>query len=466
VVVLVAGALASALVARCIARPVRQLADGATAISRGDLAQRIEAVGSDEIGGLALAFNHMASQLLQQRTALEAAHAELEQRFAELSDLKSYTDHILGSLINGIVTLDLEGHIVTLNAAAEALTGCRLADVRGRRFTEAFGAGSELGETLAQTLATGVGAGLISANLARGDGVVVPVEVTTAPLRGAEGKSLGVVAVLRDLTSVRQLEEQLRRSDRLAALGTLAAGLAHEIKNPLTSVLTFSRHLARRFADERFRQRFQNVVPRELERINGIVESLLRLARPARLNLGPVDVVELCEQALELYANQCEAKPVTVTRDYAPGLPAIQADREQLYQAVVNLVANALDAMPEGGGLAVRVAAADGIDPFVAPSQWVRNRRVVVEITDTGVGIPTDQARHVFNPFFTTKPSGTGLGLALVHKIVEDHAGSVSFRSTPAGGTTFTVTLSVTGARPAGSADEDTQTLGQPRLLS
>jgi signal transduction histidine kinase len=311
-----------------------------------------------------------------------------------------------------------------------------------------------------------LGGGLLSATLTRGDGAVVPVEVTTAPLRGAEGKSLGVVAVLRDLTSVRQLEEQLRRSDRMAALGTLAAGLAHEIKNPLTSVLTVSRHLARRFADERFRQRFQNVVPRELERINGIVESLLRLARPARLNLGPVDVVELCEQALELYANQCEGKPVTVTRDYVGGLPAIQADREQLYQALVNLVANALDAMPEGGSLTVRVAAGDAIDPFVAPSQWVRHRRAVVEITDTGVGIPAAQARHVFNPFFTTKPSGTGLGLALVHKIVEDHGGSVSFRSTPSGGTTFTVTLPVAGAQSAESAGEDTPPLGQPRLLS
>src|SRR5262249_62141083 len=125
-----------------------------------------------------------------------------------------------------------------------------------------------------------------------------------------------------------------------------------------------------------------------------------------------------------------------------------------------------LDAMPEGGSLGVRVAAADGIDPFVAPSQWVRNRRVVVEIADTGVGIPAAQARHVFNPFFTTKPSGTGLGLALVHKSVEDHAGSVSFRGTPSGGTTFTVTLPVAGVESGQSAGDDAPPLGQSRLLS
>ena len=161
--------------------------------------------------------------------------------------------------------------------------------------------------------------------------------MTTTPLRGAEGQSLGVVAILRDLTPVRQLEEQLRRSDRLAALGTLAAGLAHEIKNPLTSIMTFSRHVARRFDDERFRQRFQSVVPRELERINAIVDGLLRLARPARLVLAPVHLPPLIEQALELYAPQIEARRIGVRREWPVGMPPIPGDAEHLYQAILNL---------------------------------------------------------------------------------------------------------------------------------
>jgi PAS domain S-box-containing protein len=293
VVILVAGGVAAALVARRIARPVRALADGAAAISRGELDQRIAADTSDEIGRLALAFNHMASELLQQRTALTAAHAELELRFAELSDLKSYTDHIMGSLTSGIVTLDLEGRVVTLNPAAEALTGCQLAGVRGRPCGEAFAHLPGLADLLDRTRATRVRSALVAVTLARPHGPPVEVELTATPLRGGEGRDLGVLAVLRDLTAVRQLEEQLRRSDRLAALGTLAAGLAHEIKNPLTSLLTFSRHLSRRFGDERFRVRFQNVVPRELERINGIVDGLLRLARPASLNLSMVRIPPL-----------------------------------------------------------------------------------------------------------------------------------------------------------------------------
>ena len=154
---LLVGGLAAALVARRIARPVRQLADGVAAISRGDLDQRIEAVTSDEIGRLALSFNHMASELRQQRAALTAAHGELERRFAELSDLKSYTDHILASLANGIVTFDLTGRVVTLNAAAEALTGCRLADVGGRHCDEVFSHLPELSRQFARALSTGTG---------------------------------------------------------------------------------------------------------------------------------------------------------------------------------------------------------------------------------------------------------------------------------------------------------------------
>ena len=149
---------------------------------------------------------------------------------------------------------------------------------------------------LMQTLANHVPITGVTVTLKRRSGATLPVEVSTAPLKGAEGKDLGVVAVLRGLTLVRELEGQLRRSDRLAALGTLAAGLAHEIKNPLTSVLTFSRHVARRFDDPKFRERFQGVVPRELERINGILERLLELARPVPASFTRIAIPPLVDR--------------------------------------------------------------------------------------------------------------------------------------------------------------------------
>jgi two-component system sensor histidine kinase AtoS len=442
VAVLVVGALAATLVARQIAGPVRRLAHGVTAIARGDLEQRIEPVSRDEIGRLAEAFNEMVAQLRQQRADLHDAHGELRRQFTELANLKRYTDNILGSLTSGIVTLDLDGRIVTVNRAAEHLTGCAAGEFEGRLCAVAFGDVPELRDVLLGALRSPVDGDPVSFSLLRSGGDAVPVEVVTSPLRGAEGQVVGTVGVLRDLTTVRRLEEQLRRSDRLAALGTLAAGLAHEIKNPLTSVLTFSRHLSRRFGDERFRQRFQSVVPRELERINAIVDGLLQLARPMRLKPGPVQAPQLLDQTLELYGDQTDGKRIRVVREYSAGLPTITADPEHLYQAFVNLVGNALDAMSDGGTLTVRARPVPD-DPAADRGRRVGPGRIRVEIEDTGGGIPAGETGRVFDPFFTTKPGGTGLGLAITHKIVEDHGGTITIRSIPGQGTTFVVLLPV-----------------------
>ncbi|MBI4611937.1 MAG: HAMP domain-containing protein [Candidatus Rokubacteria bacterium] len=444
VVILALGGLASALVARRIARPVRQLAEGAAAISRGELNQRIEPLTSDEIGHLAIAFNHMATQLFQQRTALEAAHAELGHRFEELVDLKSYTDSVLSSITSGIITLDLDGRVVTLNPAAELMTGLFAAEARGRYCTEVLADTHEVAEILMETLASRIGTPTTSLTLTRRNGTSLPIEMSTAPLKGIEGKDLGVVGVIRDLTPVRELEDQLRRSDRLAALGTLAAGLAHEIKNPLASLRTFTGLVSRKFEDEHFRRTFERVVPRELERINGIVEQLLQLTRPAQLSFGPVRLPALLNRALDLYANQIETKRIAVEREYARDLPPIQADEEHLYQALVNLVANALDAMGPGGRLRLRAGWSEGRDPSLPARRWALSRRARVEIEDTGRGIAAADADKVFTPFFTTKAGGTGLGLALTHKIIEDHGGTISFRSAPGAGTTFRILLPLT----------------------
>jgi PAS domain S-box-containing protein len=449
---LLVGAGAAALVARRIAGPVQQLEAGASAIARGDLNQRIEPTTADEIGRLGLTFNHMAAQLFQQRAALEDVHGELKRRFEELADLKSYTDSILSSVTSGIVTVDLEGRVVTLNPAAELMTGYFAGEAAGRYCTEVFATTPELGEILMETLASQAPIVNVHVTLRRRTGAALPVEVSAAPLKG-DGKDLGGVAVFRDLTSVRQLESQLRRSDRLAAAGTLAAGLAHEIKTPLTSVLTFTHHLVRRFDDEHFRRRFQSVVPRELERINRIVERLLELSRPARLTFLLVRLPLLLDRVLELHAHDLEQKGTVVVREYARDLPPIHADEEALYRAFVNVVSNAVDAMGHGGRLTLRLGWDDGKELRAGRSR-LYNRRVKIEVSDTGPGIASRDAERVFNPFFTTKDGGTGLGLALTHKIVDDHSGTIDFCSQPGAGTTFRITLPVV-AEPAVGPEAD-----------
>ena len=454
--VLLLGGLAAALMARRIARPVQRLAEGAVAISRGELAQRIEPTTADEIGRLAAAFNHMAVQLVQQRGALEETNAELQRHVVELVDLKSYTDNILASLTNGIVSVDLDGRVVTLNPAAELLTGFFKGEVAGRYCSEAFAHTPQLSDILMETLASHAPIASVPLTLRRRNGSTVPIELSTAPLKGGEGKDLGVIGVLRDLTLVRQLEHDLRRSDQLAALGTLAAGLAHEIKNPLTSLLTFTRHLERRFDDPHFREKFHNVVPRELERINGIVERLLELARPARMSLALVRLPVLLDRVVELYGNQIEARQIVVVREYARDVPPLQADAEALYRVVVNLVANAVDAMEGGGRLTLRAGWSESRDPL-PPRRRPPDRRMKFEVEDTGPGIPASEGDRIFTPFYTTKEGGTGIGLALAHKIVEEHGGTIAFRGGRAGGTVFTVVLPLiaevpTGPGPAGEA--------------
>ncbi|MBI2202928.1 MAG: HAMP domain-containing protein [Candidatus Rokubacteria bacterium] len=441
-ITLLLSGIAALLVARRIASPVRQLAEGVSAISRGEFNQRIDRQAADEIGQLAAAFNHMAAQLLQQRSALEAAHTELSRRFEELSDLKSYTDNILRSLTSGIVTIDLEGRVVTLNPAAELLTGFFAGEAVGRYCTELFSQTAEIGELLMETLAKRSPMAGVAITFKRRNGTGIPVEFSTAPLRAGEGKDLGVVGMFRDVSVVRDLESQLRRSDRLAAVGTFAAGLAHEIKNPLTSLLTFSRHLQRRFDDEVFREKFQRVVPRELERINGIVDRLLELTRPARLDFKLVGIPALLERVLDLYANEVESKQIRVVRDVARDLPRIEADPDALYRAFVNLVGNALDAMSTGGRLTLRAGWANG-DRSAAR----RARHVAIEVQDDGVGIPEADTDRVFNPFFTTKDTGTGLGLALTHKIIDDHGGTIDVASGAGRGATFRITLPVVAVR-------------------
>lgn len=454
-VTLLLGGVAAALMAGRIAGPVQQLAAGAAAISRGELAQRIEPSTSDEIGRLAVAFNHMAVELVQQRTALEEAHRELQRQFVELGDLKGYTDNILASLATGLVTVDLDGRVVTLNPAGELLTGFFKGEVVGRYCAEVFAHVPELSDILMEALASRAPISSVTLTLRRRNGGAVPIEFSAAPLKGGEGKDLGVVGVFRDLTHVRQLERDLRRSDRLAALGTLAAGLAHEIKNPLTSLLTFSRHLERRFDDPNFREKFQRVVPRELERINGIVERLLELARPARMNVTLVRLPVLMDRVVELYANQLEARRIEVAREYARDVPPVQADQEGLYRVVVNLVTNAIDAMPEGGRLTLRAGWSEGGDPPLPSRRRAPERRVKLEVGDTGPGISAAERERIFNPFYTTKAGGTGIGLALAHKIVQDHGGTLNFVSGRPHGTAFTVVLPLVPEPPVAARPGD-----------
>jgi signal transduction histidine kinase len=244
------------------------------------------------------------------------------------------------------------------------------------------------------------------------------------------------------LARVRDLEERLRRADRLAALGTMAAGIAHDIRNPLTSILIFSQLMSLHHDDPDVREKFNRVVPRELERVQAVIEDMMELARPATMHREPVNLNELLTQVLELYEGQASGQSIKIVREYDQDLPFCMADRKRLHRCFSNIVSNALQAMPNGGDLLLRTSqTSTTLLPNSGQPEPRPEPAVQVAISDTGQGIPADRLSRIFDPFFTTKEKGMGLGMAITHRIIEDHKGNIEVQSEEGLGTTFTVHL-------------------------
>jgi signal transduction histidine kinase len=290
-----------------------------------------------------------------------------------------------------------------------------------------------------QALTQGVGA------VGRGD-LSQRIEVTSRDELGQLSAAFNRMTA--QLARVRDLEERLRRADRLAGLGTMAAGIAHDIRNPLTSILIFSQLMSLHHDDPDVRAKFDRVVPRELERVQAVIEDMMELARSSTLHLEPTNLNEVLAQVLELYEGQATAQDIKISREFAPDLPFCMADRKRLHRCFSNIIANGIQAMATGGDLGVRtslVPVARFSDPHAEPaaSGPPNGSAIRVVISDTGQGIPPDRLSRIFDPFYTTKDKGLGLGMAITHRIVEDHKGSIDVQSHVDLGTTFTIYLPV-----------------------
>ena len=244
-------------------------------------------------------------------------------------------------------------------------------------------------------------------------------------------KGLGLICSFQDLTEIKRMEERVRHADRLAAIGRFAAGLAHEIRNPIGSIRGSVEVLRESLRPHGNDRRLMDIVLRESDRLDGIIRDFLDFSRPPRLVRVETDLLGLVDEVLLLLANRTPVS-VHITREFPEPTLKVSVDPGQIRQALWNLCLNAVEAMPDGGELRAEVRA--------------RGEAEAVEIAvhDTGVGIPPTDRPHLFEPFFTTKPQGTGLGLALVHRIVEDHGAEIRVASEP-GRTCFTILLPVGG---------------------
>jgi signal transduction histidine kinase len=270
------------------------------------------------------------------------------------------------------------------------------------------------------------------------------VRASSSIFHGQQGEMLGALVVLTDITALKRLELQIRRSDRLASLGTLSAGMAHEIKNPLVSIKTFAQLLPERYQDSDFRETFSNLIGHEIDRIDSLVNQLLRFARPAKPVLAPMHVHDVLEKSLQLVGHRLYQREIKLTRSWEANVDTIRADADQLEQVFLNFFLNAMEAMKRGGELRVETeirAASEWVAAISGTNGGDTHEVLRVTIRDNGEGIRDEDIAHVFDPFFTTKDYGTGLGLSVVHGIIQEHGGQIEVESELEKGTAFHILL-------------------------
>ncbi len=344
---------------------------------------------------------------------------------------KSLMRNILESIPTGVLTLDPRGNVTSLNGAAERLLSLWPSTVVGRPVDGLIEMAPELVAWMRSALTGDQRRQEADFSLAGEGDRRVTLRVWASNLKGDHGQSDGLVILLRDITEVSRLELQLRRADKLASLGTLAAGVAHEVKNPLHALSLNLHLLAQELASPQRSdgevKGYLEILRSEIQRIHRIVENFLRFSKPSIPEAKPLDVNALVERVLSLVAFEAADRGVAITTEMDPGIESIPGDEGQLSQVFLNLAINALQAMPSGGTLTVGTR--------------VRNGVVEVVFSDAGEGIPREHLPHLFDPYFTTRPGGVGLGLAIAHRIVEGHHGAIDVESEHGKGTVVVVRL-------------------------
>ena len=368
---------------------------------------------------------------LANQTSVALDNARL---YDEVVNMKDYNEEILQSMVNGVLTVDIKGRIITFNNMAEKITGRSSSLVLGKTSREIWGDKGTIPSIIDDTLRkekhyTNFESGIISPEKG-----LTPVSFSSTILYDHAGKKIGALLIISDLTEVKELEGKVRRADKLSALATMAAGMAHEIKNPLSSIKVLSQLIPLKFQDEEFRKKVVEIMPREIGRIDRIIESLLGFARATAPKYEKMRIEDVIEEDVKYYTDQANSAGVKIIKNYAP-IPQIMCDHDQITQVFSNLILNAIQAMPDGGELRIKTYEGKKIENIL--------QNIVIEVSDTGHGISPQNLKKLFDPFFTTKYAGTGLGLTITHSIIDGHRGTIDVRSEPGRGTTFAITLPV-----------------------
>lgn len=359
---------------------------------------------------------------------LEEAYSKLEERAVQLINIQDYTESILRSITSGVVTLGPDGSVATANPAAERMLGMAEAEIVPRTMAGIFSDDGGLDADVRKILSGRLPRSVRELTLITRQGKTVHVQASTSRMRDVDGQILGAVVTLEDVSEIKALTQQLIRADRLAAMGELTAGVAHEVRNPLGIIRASMQLVEDPRSDPQKVREAGAIIKHEIDRLDKVIKALLDFGRPSSPTLIRVNVEDVLREVVLFTSKFANRSDVQMTEEYAGDLPDVMADPNQLKQVFVNLITNAVQAMePDGGTIRVGTSASEG---------YVR-----IRLSDDGPGIPVERLSKVFDPFYSTRDEGTGLGLTIVHRIVDEHDGHIEVESTLGAGTAFTVFL-------------------------
>lgn len=341
-----------------------------------------------------------------------------------LTRIKAFSDHVVENMPIGLLAVDGEGRVVSCNEAAETVLGLSSQKVLGKKAAEAIpGPLWDLAGDL------GGGTKVVTKEIdcpieARG---TVPLDASISIMEGEDHVFLGHLLIFKDMTELRNLKGEIETSRRLASLGRLAAGIAHEIRNPLSSIKGFATYFMERYKEFPEDKKTAEIMIQEVERLNRVITQLLEFARPLTIVRRSISPQALIHHSLKMIEPQAKAKEIQLEISLPADPRDLYLDPDRITQVLLNLYLNSIEAMEKGGRLSVEL------------SRDEQAEGIRIAVRDTGTGIRKEDLAHVFDPYFTTKQSGTGLGLAIVHKIIESHKGEVKVESEPGQGTTVSV---------------------------
>ena len=428
-VIILATALLSALSAWLLSRgisiPLRQLTESAGKLAAGDSHVRVQVSSADEIGVLARTFNYMADELDLRKQSILSTLDELRKSRLEILDERNFKASVLESISSGIVTFSPQGLLTSINGTGRLFLRKDVA--QEMHYTDVFKGWGVLSDRIAQVLARHSGYGREPFRFDRGAGMT-HFDVGFFPI-GVDAEK-GLTVTLRNETEKEKLREEMMRLDRLASLGKLSAGIAHEVRNPLTGISLLLDDLHDQAGSSADDKEMIKKALAEIERVERLISALLNYSSPVRAEFRECDLNRLVCDTVLLMRRPCERQKVQLTM--AEGdVPPFRLDPEKIKQAVLNIIKNAQEALPGGGRISVATS--------------VQGEHAVISIGDDGSGIAEEDLPLIFEPFFTRKGAGTGLGLSITQRIIEEHHGKVRVESAPGEGTRFTIELPLGG---------------------